>query len=229
MDNKPTRLNKFLALSLGISRRQADELINKNKVLVNNIPAKLGQRINKKDKVVVNEKPVKEQKFIYYLLNKPVGYVSSRKQQGDRPTIYDLLPEGSLKDNLKPVGRLDQNSEGLMLLTNDGDFAYKMTHPSFQKNKEYEVFIDKPLEPLHQQMINDFKITLEDGKSNLLIERLDDSRKFWKVTMSEGKKRQIRRTFLALGYKVLTLKRTVFGPYSLEELKGKRLIKTIKK
>ena len=217
MDNKPTRLNKFLALSLGISRRQADELINRNKVLVNNIPAKLGQRIDREDKVVVNEKPIKEQEFIYYLLNKPVGYVSSRKQQGDRPTIYDLLPEGSLKNNLKPVGRLDQNSEGLMLLTNDGDFAYKMTHPSFQKNKEYEVFIDKPLEPLHQQMINDFKITL------------DDSRKFWKVTMSEGKKRQIRRTFLALGYKVLTLKRTVFGPYSLEELKGKRLIKTIKK
>ena len=159
------RLNKFLATNLGLSRREADNLISAGKVLVNNKPAELGQRVSEKDKISINNKTVERDKLVYLALNKPVGYVCSRKRQGDTPTIYELLPEKF--QALKSVGRLDKNSSGLILLTNDGDFAFQMTHPRFIKTKIYEVEIDRNLEPLHQQMIADFGVQLPDGKSQL--------------------------------------------------------------
>ena len=116
---------------------------------------------------------------------------------------------------LKPVGRLDKDSSGLLLLTNDGDFAYRMTHPKFAKTKQYRVRLDRDLEPLHQQMISDFGIELDDGRSQLILARLDDNRREWHITMSEGRNRQIRRTFAALGYTVTRLHRTDFGNYTL--------------
>lgn len=122
--------------------------------------------------------------------------------------------------HLKPVGRLDKDSSGLILMTNDGDFAHSMTHPSFYKIKRYLVTIDQPLQPLHRQMINDFGVQLPDGRSQLTLERQhegDDYR--WIVEMSEGRNRQIRRTFDALGYTVKKLHRTNFGNYSLGDLK----------
>jgi 23S rRNA pseudouridine2605 synthase len=152
------------------------------------------------------------------MLNKPEGYVSSRKGQG-RPTIYDLLPLEYRR--LKTVGRLDQNSSGLLLLTNDGDLAQQLTHPRFAKVKVYEVLLDRPLEPLHQQMIADIGIDLPDGKSQLGLEEMatsEDARTTWRVTMREGRNRQIRRTFRALGYEVERLHRTDFGSYKLGDL-----------
>jgi 23S rRNA pseudouridine2605 synthase len=150
------------------------------------------------------------------MLNKPTGYVVSRDGQGS-DTIYDLLPYGY--DRLKPVGRLDKDSSGLILLTNDGDLANKLTHPSYKKQKVYEVTLNKPLQPLHRQMISDYGVKLEDGISIFELERLveGDDRK-WKVTMSEGRNRQIRRTFAGLDYKTVRLHRTVFGPYMLGDL-----------
>ena len=148
-------------------------------------------------------------------MNKPRGYVCSRKKQGENETIYAILPKKY--HSLKPVGRLDKDSSGLLLLTNDGDFAFRMTHPKFRKIKEYLVELDAPLAPLHQQMIADFGINLPDGKSQLGLERLDDERKKWKVSMSEGRNRQIRRTFAAVGYEVCKLHRMVFGAYFLPE------------
>jgi len=208
------RLNKFLALHLGISRRQADELIAKGRVTVNNEPVMLGARVNDTDSVTVNKKLVHTKTaFVYLALHKPTGYVCSRRSQGDSPTVYELLP--AEYQNLKTVGRLDRNSSGLVLLTNDGDFAQRMTHPSYHKVKQYDVALDTPLEPLHQQMISDFGVDLDDGKSRLTLERLSDDRMTWKVTMSEGRNRQIRRTFAVLGYKVIGLHRTHFGPYTL--------------
>ena len=211
------RLNKFLALQLGISRRQADDLISAGKVAINEKTAKLGARFLKDDKITLGNKIISKtpEEKIYLLLNKPRGYVCSRKRQGDNETIYSILPKKY--HNLKPVGRLDKDSSGLILLTNDGDFAFRMTHPKFRKIKEYLVKINVPLEPLHQQMIADFGVNLPDGKSQLGLERLDDSRKFWRVSMSEGRNRQIRRTFAALGYTVVYLHRTVFGIYRLPE------------
>lgn len=224
------RLNKYLALHLGISRREADERIEKGRVTIDGTPAVLGARVEDTQTVTVDGAPLAATtQFQYLLLNKPIGYVSSRKAQGDNQTLYALLPKEY--HTLKPVGRLDKDSSGLILLTNDGDFAFRMTHPKFQKTKVYDVSLNRQLEPLHQQMIADFGIMLPDGRSQLGLTRAHDTdRRHWTVTMSEGRNRQIRRTFNALGYKVKKLHRTQFGSYTLGETKpGEwRLVKTIK-
>lgn len=214
------RLNKLLALEKGISRREADEIIHEGRVLVNNKVAELGTRISPDDVISVNGETLQRNtKFVYLAFHKPVGYVCSRKQQGENDTIYSLLPPEY--HTLKPVGRLDKDSSGLLLLTNDGDFAYQMTHPKFYKNKQYNVSLDSDLTPLHHQMINDYGITLEDGPSKLSLERQSESNsKDWIVTMTEGRNRQIRRTFSSLGYQVTSLHRTEFGNYSLGDIEA---------
>lgn len=223
------RLNKFLAERLGISRREADDAIAAGKVTVDGEKAVLGERvggdstqsgsvsIDKFPEVCYNGRIVPaEAGYLYVALNKPRGVVCSRKSQDGSQTIYELLPE-KLR-GLKSVGRLDKDSSGLILLTNDGDFAFRMTHPKFAKTKVYEVRLDQALAPLHQQMIADFGVDLADGKSQLGLERLDEGRKAWRVTMHEGRNRQIRRTFGALGYTVEELKRLQFGKYELDGL-----------
>ena len=212
------RLNKYLAFQLGVSRREADNSIAAGHVKVNGTPAILGGRFEENDEITFKGKPLtKRVAYTYLALNKPIGYVSSRKQQGENPTLYELIPEEF--HNLKPVGRLDKDSSGLLLLTDDGDFAYNMTHPKFYKVKTYEVSLDTPLQPLHQQMISDFGIELEDGPSKLSLEKRNDDGKDWLVTMHEGRNRQIRRTFSSLGYSVTALHRISFGSYTLENLK----------
>lgn len=216
-DSDTTRLNKTLALRLGVSRREADEMIESGRVTVNGSTATLGARVAETDEIAVNGKLVQSTPgYTYLLFNKPVGYVCSRKAQGDNPTIYSLLPSSYAP--LKPVGRLDKDSSGILLLTNDGDFAHTMTHPSFKKTKVYEISLASPLEPLHQQMICDYGVEIGDGASKLSLERMNDDRTEWKVTMSEGRNRQIRRTFAALGYDVTQLHRHTFGPFTLGDL-----------
>ncbi len=241
MSNPQIRLNKFLAERLGISRREADELISAGKITIDGRVAKLGDRVSATstggraggtptEPCDVGEAartgPVEQQiirvdneivpcetKYIYLAFNKPIGYVCSRRAQGSAPTLYDLLPAEYRK--LKTVGRLDKDSSGLILLTNDGDFAFQMTHPKFRKNKIYEVELDKPLQPLHQQMISDFGVMLDDGPSKFTVIK---NKKSYQVILSEGRNRQIRRTFAALGYKVTRLHRTHFGKYELGDL-----------
>lgn len=216
MEDK-VRLNKFLAERLGISRRQADDAIAAGKVTVNGQVAELGARVDKNDEACYNGSKIGDAvSYAYLAVNKPVGYLCSRRAQGDSSTIYDLLPEQYRK--LKTVGRLDRDSSGLILLTNDGDFAFRMTHPQFLKTKIYEVELDRALEPLHQQEICEFGIEIGDGVSRLGLTRLDDGRKHWRVEMHEGRNRQIRRTFAALGYKVVKLHRIQFGKYQLGNL-----------
>lgn len=210
------RLNKYLALRLGISRREADQYIENGRIGVDGQIAKLGTRVTEENSVSLDNKPIPDKPdYTYIELNKPVGYVCSRKSQGDSPTIYSLLPKNL--HTLKPVGRLDRDSSGLILLTNDGDFAYRMTHPKFRKTKTYNVKLDKPLQPLHQQMISDHGVSLPDGASQFIISRLEND--LYEVVMSEGRNRQIRRTFSALGYKVTYLNRLSFGNFSLGDLK----------
>lgn len=212
---QPIRLNKFLAERIGVSRREADDLIKSGKVTVDGKPAELGARIDKTSKVCYNKKIIPfETDYLYIAMNKPVGYVCSRRAQGDAPTIYELLPKEYQK--LKTVGRLDKDSSGLILLTNDGNFAFQHTHPKFKKEKIYEVELNKPLEPLHQQMISDYGIMLDDGPSKFTV--IHDNDKYI-VKLSEGRNRQIRRTFAALGYTVVKLHRTNFGKYELAGLK----------
>lgn len=220
------RLNKFLAHATGMSRREADELISDGRVLVNGAVAELGSQPDDSAVITLDGKPVAApSEHTYLMLNKPVGYVCSRRQQGDTPTIYSLLPEKYR--NLKAVGRLDRESSGLILLTDDGDFAHSLTHPSFHKNKSYEVEIRKPLAPLHRQMISDHGVLLEDGPSKLQLDRIQDGNdKRWRITMHEGRNRQIRRTFGGLGYMVMKLHRTTFGSYSLDGLAPGKFIET---
>lgn len=218
---QPIRLNKFLAERIGVSRREADELIAAGKITINDKVATLGARLDKNDKVCYNKKIIPfETDYLYLAMNKPVGYVCSRRAQGESPTLYELLPKEYQK--LKTVGRLDKDSSGLILLTNDGDFAFSMTHPKFRKEKIYEVELDRPLQPLHQQMISDYGIMLDDGPSKFTV--IHDNDKYI-VKISEGRNRQIRRTFAAIGYKVEKLHRTNFGKYELNGLKpGKYVI-----
>ena len=218
----PIRLNKFLAARLGVSRREADDLIAAGEVKVNGHPATLGTRIDKNDKVCYNKKIIPHAaEYLYLAFNKPVGYVCSRRAQGSAPTLYALLPTKYQK--LKTVGRLDKDSSGLILLTNDGDFAYQMTHPKFHKEKTYLVTLDRPLAPLHQQEISDYGINLPDGVSKFLVvkdpEYEGHPAKHLIVTLSEGRNRQIRRTFAALGYQVTKLHRIEFGKFELTDLK----------
>lgn len=240
------RLNKFLASRLGLSRRAADAAIAAGKVTVDGQTARIGDRLEISaaaaailEAASTQNTPVKPQKSQngldnlpkvcyngvpvdwfytrrYFALNKPVGYVCSRRQQGDSPTIYSLLP--AELQSLKTVGRLDRDSSGLILLTNDGDFAERMTHPRYAKTKIYLVELDRPLAPLHQQMIADFGVDLPDGRSQLGLTVRGDDRRHWQVTMHEGRNRQIRRTFAALDYRVIKLHRTTFGPYALNGL-----------
>lgn len=216
MNNKEIRLNKYIATNFGVSRREADNLIEAGRVYINGKKAEIGVRAHENDTITIDGRNIVEQEPIYLAFHKPVGYVCSRKQQGDAATLYDLLPKKY--QTLKTVGRLDKDSSGLILLTNDGDFAFQMTHPKFAKQKQYSVELDRELEPLHQQMIADFGIQLPDGKSQMGLSRVGESRKKWDVTISEGRNRQIRRTFDALGYKVIKLHRHKFGPYELSGL-----------
>lgn len=213
------RLNKYLAHATGMSRREADEMISAGRVRLNGAPVEMGAQVASSDIVTLDDTVVNiAATRTYLMLNKPVGYVSSRRQQGDNPTLYDLLPQKY--HELKPVGRLDRDSSGLLLLTNDGDFAHRLTHPSFRKTKSYEITLDKNLEPLHRQMISDYGVQLDDGPSKLQLDRMHDGDETqWRVSMHEGRNRQIRRTFTALGYTVTKLHRTNFGSYSLGDLK----------
>ncbi len=212
------RLNKYIAQITDMSRRSADAAISEGRVVVNGQPATTGQAVTEADIITIDGKKIQNLpplKTTTIILNKPVGYVCSRNGQGSH-TIYELLPPNL--QHLNSAGRLDKDSSGLLLLTNDGVLANTLTHPRYQKTKVYEVNLDKPLQPLHQQMVSDYGITLEDGISKLQIEKQDDSAQNLLITMHEGRNRQIRRTFAVLGYDVVKLHRTVFGSYFLQEL-----------
>lgn len=217
MDAQITRLNKFLAARTDLSRRAADKAITDGRVLVNDHQATTGMTIDGTERISLDGKPIALHiKTTTIMLNKPRGYVVSRNGQGSK-TIYELLP--AQLAHLQPVGRLDKDSSGLLLLTNDGQLTEQLTHPRYQKTKVYEVSLDRELAPLHRQMIADFGVHLEDGPSKLGLERMrEGSEKAWIVTMHEGRNRQIRRTFESLGYGVRALHRIQFGPYALKSL-----------
>jgi len=210
------RINKFVALATGMSRRSADTAIASGRVTIDGKTAEQGADVTERQAVALDNRTITPTVKTTIMFNKPVGYVVSRDGQGSK-TIYDLLPKEY--QHLKPVGRLDKDSSGLLLLTNDGDLANDLTHPSRQKAKVYEVGLDKPLEPLHHQMLVDYGVELDDGPSTFdSLEKVDASGRSWTVTLHEGRNRQIRRTFAALGYKVVKLHRTHFGSHQLKAL-----------
>lgn len=215
------RLNKYIAHATGVSRRQADEIIESGSVSVNGATAGLGCSINEDtDVVLLGGKVLKLPKeATTILMNKPVGYVCSRRAQGKGvKTIYELLPDEY--KTLKTVGRLDKDSSGLIMLTDDGDLAFQLTHPKYHKEKQYLVALDKNLSVTDERLISDNGVEIGDGLSRLGLECLNNNRHTWRVTMSEGRNRQIRRTFAALGYTVVKLHRIKFGEYEIGELKA---------
>ncbi len=216
------RLNKWIAAHSLSSRRKADELIIAGRVAVNGHIAKLGTEVEDTDTVEIDSKRIgsklNKDKKLVVLLNKPIGYVCSRRGQG-APTIYKLLP---LKlHTLDIAGRLDKDSSGLVILTNDGTLAQSLTHPSYQKLKVYTVSLDKPLISKDQLHITT-GVSLPDGVSALKLKSLSQDKIKWLVTMHEGRNRQIRRTFELIGYKIIDLHRISVGDYSLGDILPKQ-------
>jgi 23S rRNA pseudouridine2605 synthase len=208
------RINRYIAHCTGISRRTADQAIADGRVRLNDNKPQPGAEVSDSDTVTLDGTIlVLPETFQTIVLNKPTGYVVSRDGQGS-PTVYELLPPELL--NLKPVGRLDKDSSGLLLLTDDGALAQALTHPSHRKKKVYIVLLDKPLTGRAERAIAD-GIELEDGESKL---ELKGEGSKWVVTMQEGRNRQIRRTFAHLGYTVTSLHRVRFGDYALSSKLG---------
>jgi 23S rRNA pseudouridine2605 synthase len=221
------RINKFIAAATGLSRRAADQAISDGRVLVNGGRPQAGQPVSDNDNVTIDGRKLGQPSITQTILfNKPAGYVVSRDGQGSQ-TIYNLLPANL--HHLKPAGRLDKDSSGLLLLTNDGQLAQTLTHPRYQKTKIYQVELDKPLTEEAKTALRQ-GVPLEDGTSHLEVrewtidvrEQNPDVQRLppnvYKVSMQEGRNRQIRRTFAALGYTVTKLHRTHFGAYDLGEL-----------
>lgn len=207
------RINKFLAQSTGMSRRAADNAVKEKRVYINQHIAQLGEEVSERGVITLDNRRIDyqpEKKTV--LFHKPAGYIASRNGQGGK-TIYDLLPEEL--HELKPVGRLDKESSGLLLLTSDGELAHRLTHPSFQKEKVYTVELDKPLSNGDKEKI-EHGVQVDDYTSRLGLSKNENGS--WTVTMSEGKNRQIRRTFQAVGYEVTKLHRVKFGKYELSKL-----------
>lgn len=222
------RVNKFIAQSLGISRRNADRKIESGQVLVNQKIAQLGQLVDEtQDEILFNGKSIKKnQQYVYYVINKPVGYVSTTFDKFAQKKVTDLVPKNP---KVYPVGRLDKNSEGLMILTNDGDFSYKLTHPKFNHVKKYLITAikikDKNLST--NRIIARLKrgVSLKEGIAKFDdIEVLGDNinkkneRMSAIVTMHQGWKRQIRRMFDKVGFEVIKLKRIGLGKLDLKKL-----------
>lgn len=209
------RINAFVARATGIGRRRADTYIASGRVTINKRTARLGDDTEPNSHVALDGKTLTlPANVTTIILNKPAGYVVSRRGQGAK-TIYQLLP-AEYRD-LKPVGRLDKDSSGLLLMTNDGQLAQKLAHPGHETIKVYRVKLNLALSSEAQSSIQ-AGIRLKDGPSRLDLRPEPASRKSWVILMHEGRKRQIRRTFQALGYEVVSLHRESIGPYKLGSL-----------
>ena len=215
-----TRLNKYIASSGLCSRRKADELVESGAVMVNGKKVlELGFSVQPKDKVFVNGKLIHPVKHIYYRFYKPAGYITTAEDEKGRKTIYDLLPEEL--HNLKPVGRLDRESTGLLILTNDGDLINELTHPSVKVPKLYRVSINGKIS--QNDIDTMYKgIELEPGKkayAQVDVLEINNNQTVLEVLLYQGMNRQIRRMFEYLGFEVLTLKRIQHATLTLEGLK----------
>ncbi|HSX41147.1 MAG TPA: pseudouridine synthase [Candidatus Saccharimonadales bacterium] len=209
------RINQYIARATGMSRRQADEMVAGGRVMINHISAAAGQQVADGDVVMLDDKALSITADRTIMINKPVGYLVSRTAQG-APTIYELLPPDMA--GLKPAGRLDKDSSGLLVMSNNGQVIHKFSHPSKNLWKVYQVTLDRPLKLDHAKQLEK-GVSLEDGISRLRIEIQPNH---LTVQLQEGRNRQIRRSFAALGYEVKTLHRTAIGNLKLADLASGR-------
>ena len=204
------------------SRRQIAAFIKRGGIAVNGETVQsFNERVDPvRDVITLEGKHIlaKTEPVIYLMLNKPKGVISSTSARRGEKTVMDFLPEKYRRSRLYPVGRLDKDSTGLILLTNDGDFTYRMTHPRFEQEKEYLVRIEGKLKP-EEKMKLEKGIYLDDGKTSpAKVEASKYPLFSYSVTIHEGKKRQVRRMFAALGYRILDLRRIRFGKLRLNAL-----------
>ncbi|HBN96385.1 MAG TPA: pseudouridine synthase [Firmicutes bacterium] len=214
------RLQKVMAQSGVASRRACEELIKENRVQVNGKPAHLGQKVDPtRDLISVDGQPLAtEETRRYFVLNKPFGYITTSKDQFGRKSVLDLLP--GVKERVYPVGRLDYDSEGLVFLTNDGDLAYRVTHPKYELPKTYVVRLKGriTMDAIYRLRTG---VILEDGRTipaevEALKPEGDDS--ILRITITEGRNRQLRRMCNKVGFQVVRLQRTAIGPLTLGKL-----------
>ncbi|MHB0977179.1 MAG: pseudouridine synthase [Candidatus Aquicultorales bacterium] len=221
--SEPVRLQKYLASAGIASRRKAEELIKSGKVRVNGeVVEGLGVKIDpSSDHVAVDGKPVRpDRERLYLLLNKPAGYVTTVKDERGRPAVVDLVG-GEVKERVFPIGRLDLETEGLLVLTNDGDLANLLMHPRYHVWKTYRALVKGKVT---KQTAGELEggILLEDGPTapaRLKVVEAADDRSVIEISVREGRKRQVRRMLKAVGHKVEHLERVGYGPLNLGDLK----------
>lgn len=206
----PVRLNKFIAESGVASRRKAEEFILQGRVSINNrVISDLAYKVNPEDEVFVDGEKIKQKRYVYYLLNKPKGVVSTTDDEKNRSTVIDLI---KTSEKIFPVGRLDYNTTGVLLLTNDGNFSNILTHPRNRIERVYEVNLDRSLEDDDKSSL--LKGVYIEGKKGVFT-KLDfpksKDRKKIIVTCIEGRNRFVKKMFAALGYTVVALNRRSFA------------------
>lgn len=217
--NAPIRLNKYMANAGVCSRREADDYIQAGAVKVNGeVVKELGTKILRSDKVLFQDKPIDLESKVYVLLNKPKGFVTTTDDPENRKTVMDLV-KNACDERIYPVGRLDRGTTGVLLLTNDGDLASKLTHPRYEKRKIYQVWTDKPVKPEHMQAIAD-GIELEDGE--ILVDAIsyvtEEDLTQIGVEIHSGRNRIVRRIFEHFDYRVMRLDRVYFAGLTKKNL-----------
>lgn len=211
------RLNKFLSASGVCSRRKADELIENGEIIVNGkVETQLGTNIDeKKDKIIYNGKVISlTSEFVYYKLNKPKGYICSNNDDKGRKTIFELLPKDK---RLFSIGRLDYNTEGLILITNDGELSEAISHPRYEVNKEYIVTIEGKILESELAVLRAGVVEKGIRMPKARVQRLETDGKITKISViiNEGQNRQVRRMFEAIGKTIILLKRVRIGEITL--------------
>jgi 23S rRNA pseudouridine2605 synthase len=215
------RLNKIIAQSGICSRRSADDLIRAQRVLLNNaVVTELGTLADpEQDTIVVNGELLTTKKLVYILLNKPVGYTCTTRYFRNEKNVLSLIPD--VEDRIYPVGRLDKDTSGLLILTNDGDLSYTLTHPKFTIDRTYEVGIGGTIMQAEIFQLERGGLTIDDYETSpcsiKVLERFERSTTLH-ITLHEGKKREIRKMFGQLGHPVQTLKRLQYGKLKLGNL-----------
>lgn len=215
------RINKYIAKSGITSRRKADELVENGRVKVNGeIIKKLGYDVKEDDLVEIDERKISlQKKYIYLIMNKPTGFVTTMSDEYDRPTVMDLIPD--VEERVYPVGRLDMNTSGLLIFTNDGELANALTHPSTNVNKKYKLLCNGILNR-NEVKILEKGVNIDGYKTSpceiKIIKHLKAST-MAEIIIHEGKKRQIRRMFETIGHPVQKLERIAIGDIKIGHMK----------